>query len=99
MTTVEHWNDEADGLLSEAKLRAKLEALGYSVTCYTYPPGTYFPDHTHGVDKIDAVLAGRFRMNMGGQSVLVYEKGARAANVTIAPMDDETQITVMVTKR
>ena len=38
-------------------------------------------------------------MNMGAQSVLVYEKGDRNANITIAPMDDETQITVMVTKQ
>lgn len=36
-------------------------------------------------------------MNMGAQSVLVYEKKERAANITIAPMDGETQITVTVT--
>jgi hypothetical protein len=38
-------------------------------------------------------------MNMGAQSMLVYEKGDRIAHITIAPMDDETQITVMVTKQ
>lgn len=52
-------------------MRRKLEALGYSVARYTYSPGTYFPPHTHGVDKIDAVLAGRFRMEMKGNSVIL----------------------------
>ena len=28
-------------------MRAKLEQLGYSVTVYTYPPSTSFPDHSH----------------------------------------------------
>lgn len=52
-------------------MRRKLEARGYAVTCYVYPPGTYFPDHTHGVDKIDGVLSGRFRMSMNGTSVVL----------------------------
>ena len=33
---------------------------------YTYPPGTTFPDHTHDADKIDAVVAGRFRLVVAG---------------------------------
>jgi len=68
---LEHWNPTTDGSLSEAALRQKLEAKGYRVSRYTYPPGTTFPPHTHGVDKIDAVLSGRFRMTMGGQSVIL----------------------------
>jgi len=38
-------------------------------------------------------------LNMGAQSMLVYEKENRAANVTIAPTDGETQVTMMVTKK
>ncbi|NIL99893.1 MAG: hypothetical protein GTN89_14605, partial [Acidobacteria bacterium] len=49
---VESWDSERDGALTERALREKLERKGYSVSRYTYPPGTYFPDHTHGVDKI-----------------------------------------------
>ena len=52
-------------------MRSQLEALGYSVSRYTYPPGTYFAPHTHHVDKIDGVLAGRFKMSMSGQSVIL----------------------------
>jgi len=68
---LEHWDTGRDGPLSEAKLRAKLQNLGYSVSRYTYPPGTRFPDHDHAVDKIDAVLAGRFRLTMNGGSVVL----------------------------
>lgn len=63
--TPQRWNT-ADGPLTESALRAKLEALGYRVAKYTYEPGTVFPDHRHDVDKIDAVLAGRFRLVVRG---------------------------------
>lgn len=52
-------------------MSARLESMGYSVSRYTYPPGTYFAPHTHSVDKIDGVLAGRFKMSMEGQSVIL----------------------------
>lgn len=68
---VERWNTERDGSLSEAALRRKLEQLGYSVCRYTYPPGTFFPPHTHAQDKMDAVLSGRFRIRMGGDEVVL----------------------------
>ena len=67
---VEHW-DPRDGTLTEAALRRKLEARGYRVWCYRYAPGTVFPLHTHDVDKLDAVLSGRFRITMGHDSVVL----------------------------
>ena len=66
---VERWDESRDGPLSEKALVAKLERLGYRVACYRYPPGTVFPTHRHDEDKIDAVLAGRFRITMGDGSV------------------------------
>ena len=71
MIEPQHWNPEVDGELTEDKLYAKLVARGYRVARYVYPPGTYFPDHDHPVDKIDAVISGRFRMTMWGQSVIL----------------------------
>ena len=59
---VEPWNPDEDGPLTEVTLKRKLQLRGFHVTRYVYSPGTYFPDHTHGVDKIYAVLSGRFRM-------------------------------------
>jgi quercetin dioxygenase-like cupin family protein len=68
---IEHWNEDRDGSLTETAMREKLEHLGYHVTRYVYSPGTYFPPHTHDVDKIDAVMSGRFRMGMDGQSAVL----------------------------
>ncbi len=68
---VGRWDKQADGPLSESALRQRLEALGYEVSFYVYPPGTAFPSHTHGVDKIDAVLSGHFRLSMNGESVVL----------------------------
>jgi quercetin dioxygenase-like cupin family protein len=62
---VEHWKEARDGRLDEQALKKKLEARGYSVQRYVYPPGTYFPPHAHELDKIDAVLEGRFRIAIG----------------------------------
>ncbi len=71
MNELERWDPEADGPLTEEAMRRKLEGRGYAVSRYTYSPGTHFPDHAHGVDKIDAVLAGRFRMKMGDREVIL----------------------------
>ena len=71
MSDVVHWDEQQDGELTERKLRARLEAQGYRVSVYVYPPGTCFTDHTHSVDKMDAVLSGRFRMGMQGKSVIL----------------------------
>lgn len=65
---VRRWNAAADGPVTEAALRARLEALGYVVARYVYPPGTRFPDHAHDVDKIDAVVSGTFRLVIGGHT-------------------------------
>ncbi len=52
-------------------MREKLERLGYRVSRYVYPPGTYFGPHTHDLDKIDAVLSGRFHISMGKDSAIL----------------------------
>ena len=69
--TVHRWNTALDGTFSERALRAKLESLGYRVARYVYPPGTVFPDHKHGIDKIDAVVSGQFRLVIGGHVALL----------------------------
>lgn len=69
--TVEHWDRERDGALSEDAMRRKLEQRGYRVSRIVYPPGTTFDTHTHGMDKIDAVLSGRFRLVLEGEEVVL----------------------------
>jgi quercetin dioxygenase-like cupin family protein len=68
---VHRWNLALDGEFSESALRRKLEGQGCSVARYVYPPGTIFPDHKHGVDKIDAVVSGRFRLVIGGHVAML----------------------------
>jgi quercetin dioxygenase-like cupin family protein len=68
---VHRWNVALDGDFSEVALRRKLEAQGYSVARYNYSPGTVFPDHKHGVDKIDAVVSGTFRLIIGGHVAML----------------------------
>ena len=68
---VDRWDQERDGAPSEAGLRSRLEARGYAVSRYTYRPGTVFPDHTHDVDKIDAVISGTFRIVLEGEEVVL----------------------------
>ena len=64
-----HWDEPVDGPLTEAALGRRLVAMGYRVAVYVYPPGTRFPPHTHAVDKVDAVLSGRFRITLGEGAV------------------------------
>lgn len=71
MIKIEHWEAETDGPLAENSMRRKLEQLGYRVTRYIYSPGTFFPDHTHATDKIDAVLSGNFRITMENDSAVL----------------------------
>lgn len=75
---VERWDAARDGEPTEGALRESLEARGYRVARHTYPPGTRFPEHTHEVDKVDVVLAGRFRMTARGEDVVLKPGDALA---------------------
>ena len=68
---VHRWNSALDGAFSENALRQKLQTQGYNVARYVYPPGTVFPDHKHEVDKVDAVVSGRFRLVIGGHVAML----------------------------
>ena len=68
---VERWDEARWGTLNEANMRRKLETKGYTVSRYTYPPGTCFPDHQHAIAKVDTVLKGRFRLRMRGAAVVL----------------------------
>jgi quercetin dioxygenase-like cupin family protein len=68
---VRHWDETLDGPMSEAVMRRKLEAAGYLVSRQAYAPGTSFPEHSHAMDKIDAVISGRFRMIVAGHFAIL----------------------------
>lgn len=65
------WDPARQGPLTEDALRRALEAEGCRVSSYIYPPGTRFPEHTHDVDKVDAVVSGRFEIVIHGDAVVL----------------------------
>lgn len=71
MADVERRDEQEDGPVDERALREELEDRGFRVSRYVYPPGTEFPEHTHDVDKIDAVVSGRFRVTLRGEEVVL----------------------------
>ena len=71
---VEKWDKSRWGELTEENMRKKLEWEGYSVSRYVYLARTIFPDHTHSMDKKDAVVSGKFKMEAAGE-VFLLEAG------------------------
>ena len=65
-----HW-DPAWGPLTEQSMRERIEAEGFHVFRYHYPPGTYFPPHTHSIHKKDTVLRGRLKIGWDGGSAIL----------------------------
>ena len=80
---IEHWDESSWGPLNQENMRRKLIDDGYpSVSCYTYPRGTVFAEHTHRVDKKDAVLEGEFAITIEGEEFLL-----RAGDVIKVPSE------------
>ena len=65
------WDAEEDGPPEQERLLDLLRARGFHASRHVYPPGTTFDEHTHDVDKIDAVVSGRFRMTAPGQEAVL----------------------------
>ena len=95
---VRRWNTATDGPLTEAALRRKLEALGYVVARHEYAPGMRFPEHAHDVDKIDAVVTGRFRLVVAGHTAQLgpgdWVEVPRGRRHTATVMGDETVVSL-----
>lgn len=100
---VHRWNSTIDGEFSESALKRKLEAAGYLVARYTYQPGTSFPDHVHEVDKIDAVVSGRFRMVVAGHLAMLgpgdWVEVARGVRHSATVIGDEPVVSLDAVRR
>jgi quercetin dioxygenase-like cupin family protein len=98
-----HWDPAIDGELSEKALRKKIEAQGYSVSRYVYSPGTHFPEHAHGVDKIDAVVSGQFELIVAGKRVVLgpgdWIAVPRGVRHTATVVGDEAVVSLDAVKR
>jgi quercetin dioxygenase-like cupin family protein/Tfp pilus assembly protein PilZ len=68
---LQRWDTSREGPPTEKALRARLEKRGYRVSRHVYPPGAFFPEHVHQVDKIDAVVSGQFLVRLRDVEVLL----------------------------
>jgi quercetin dioxygenase-like cupin family protein len=100
---VHRWNETIDGPFSESALRQKLESAGYFVARYTYSPGTTFPDHVHELDKIDAVVSGRFRLVVAGHLAMLgpgdWVEVARGVRHSATVVGDEPVVSLDAIRR
>jgi quercetin dioxygenase-like cupin family protein len=100
---VHRWNETIDGPFSESALRRKLESAGYYVARYTYSAGTTFPDHVHEVDKIDAVVSGRFRLVVAGHLAMLgpgdWVEVARGVRHSASVVGDEPVVSLDAIRR
>jgi len=71
---VERWDRKRWGDLTEENMRKKLKWEDYSVSRYVYPSRTVFPDHSHSIDKKDAVVSGKLMIEAEGH-VFLLEAG------------------------
>ncbi len=69
MIKVIHWADDSPQSKLDQSLARYLQQQGYWVNRKSYAPGTELPAHSFNVDIIDAVLRGRMRLIIHGESV------------------------------
>ena len=73
------------------------------VARYTDSPGTTVPEHVHGVDKIDAVLSGRFRLVVAGHLAVLgpgdWVEVPRGVRHSAAVMGDEPVVSLDAVRR
>eukprot|EP00884_Botryococcus_braunii_P005399 jgi/Botrbrau1/14860/Bobra.0326s0008.2 len=65
------WSQASREPLNQANMVKFLKKQGFSTNTYTFSPGTYFAHHSHGVNKKDSIVSGRFLFGMHGEEVIL----------------------------
>ena len=65
---LERWDQEAEGDFSPEGLLQKLAVWGYEAQARTLNPGEYHPDRRVQVDMVDAIVQGRLKITLEGES-------------------------------
>ncbi len=68
---LEHWDPAIEGSLTEDALIHKLAVWGYSAEQCHYEPGTYLKDKRATQELIHAVLQGKLRVTLEGESTIL----------------------------
>ena len=65
---LERWDPESEGQFSAEGLLQKLAVWGYEAQPRTLKPGEYHPDRRIQVDMVDAIVQGKLRITLEGES-------------------------------
>ena len=65
---LDHWDRAIEGDLTPDGLVRKLAVLGYDSQQKTFRPGEMFPDMKIQIDTIDAVVQGKLKVSLEGES-------------------------------
>lgn len=69
---LERWDREQEGELTPDGLVRKLAILGYETKAKTYRPGEYRADRRVAIDTIDAIVQGRLKVCLEGESRILH---------------------------
>ena len=69
---LEKWNREIEGELTIDGLLRKLAVLGYAAQKKTYRPGDYQADKRIQIDTIDAIIKGKLKVSLEGDSRILH---------------------------
>ena len=65
---LERWDPESEGEFSPEGLLQKLAVWGYEAQARTLNPGEYHPDRRVQVDMVDAIVQGKLKITLEGES-------------------------------
>ncbi len=69
---LERWNHEQEGDLTPDGLVRKLAVLGYEAKAKTLRPGEYQADQRIQIDTIDAIVQGKLKVSLEGESRILH---------------------------
>ena len=77
---VNRWDQQRDGLLTEASLQRKLKTLGYDPLPHSHPTGAIVSARVHHRERAEAVLAGLVKVTIESESVILT-----AGDIVVVP--------------
>ena len=69
---LERWDRDQEGDLTPDGLVRKLAVLGYETKARTYKPGEYQADKRIQIDTIDAIVQGKLKVSLEGESRILH---------------------------
>jgi len=68
---IDRWDPQAEGPVTEAALRQKVQSCGYEVCTLAWPAGTVVPSETQDRERVDAVFAGMVKITLDDETAIL----------------------------